>query len=598
MSDDIRESTCCPSTTAVGGEQVDTVFGYRVDRNDAHPPPVVTCPDNFTAWMIGSQYIVPDFSSVIEIDGQCAIDSEFTITQNPAAGTVITIGGTITILITVGDRFANIVTCSFNIDVRNPDPNTTLFPPDVLPPWVYTPNLFAYYSFNDTLCAFGADDQDPPCWFRRDLSEIIGNTSPRNLSNGGDVIFLPNESPVPLLSSSPPPFNRGSAWITNQANAYLSFPDDPESRLLSTDFTIRIWFKLISVSDTWNLVGKFGSVGYRLKIVRSAGSYRLSAELKNSTTTLATNYYLVTYAVWTHAIMTFEAALGRLRLYVDGTLIDTATSAGFALSGDIDQFRIGQPSSATPLGDAMVCWPLDTTGWQDSVGSRHLTNAGNAALDTGKINSCVRANLLANSYLTVPDDAGLRLTATDFTIRTWVKVITFPPSTSSWVIFSKANTLSKGYQLRVFSSSGLMAIQLRLWSDAGTLLLNLVSGSTFALNAFHHIVCTYNASTRTAKLYVNNVLSATGIATGDLGTSTEPLQLGDATAGADIYQDETALWASEWDAARVTTDYAANVGTSCSAMSAGSGELFKDEVGIWRAAWSSARVAADYALMT
>lgn len=589
MSDDIRESVCCPSTTNVGGEQVDTVFGYRVDRNDAHPPPVVTCPDNFTAWMIGDQYIVPDFSSVIGVDGQCAIDSEFTITQNPIAGTVITIGGTITILITVGDRFDNVVTCSFVIDIRNPNVTTPTAPPSILPPWVYQPFLFAYWAANDTLCAIGVPDDDPPCWWRRDLTGYLGNTTPRHLTNAGDVVFVPQESSVPGFSSGLT-FDRGSAWSQNQANAYQSAADDTAIRLLSTSFTMRLAFKLVSMADTWNLAGKYLSVGYRLKLVKSGSEYRLSAELRNATTTLETNYYLVTRGEWTYSTMTFDRTTGKLSLYVNGVLISSVTNAAFVLSGEASEFRVGNPAIVGSGGDGMVCWPMNDSTFADSIGTRTLTANGTIGVIAGHIgNAAEIAYGGGANYLQLADEAAMRLNATDWSFRFWLRRTSAPVADIAYLTKWAANL---GYEFRMSGADVSYRINNRTAVRVGVL------NAIFPLNTWAHHVLTWNNATSVFRHYMDGLLNFTYslfLSPSAIGTAPFRLQGPAAT----VQFDEVGIWGSEWDAAKVASDYNASIGTACtSVMSAGAAEIFTDEVGIWLDAWNASRVAADYALMT
>lgn len=115
MSDDIRSSTCCPSTLPDGNAGI---WSYVIDQNDAHPAPEVTCPDDFVAWLQDGEYIIPNFHGAITIDGLCGIDAEFLIEQDPLAGTVIAAVGDVEIEITVTDNHGNEVTCGFTIDVR------------------------------------------------------------------------------------------------------------------------------------------------------------------------------------------------------------------------------------------------------------------------------------------------------------------------------------------------------------------------------------------------------------------------------------------------------------------------------------------------
>lgn len=589
MSDDIRASTCCPTRNEDG---TDGLFGYAVDGTSAHPSPTITCLGNITVWLVDGQYIVPDFSSAITIDGLCALDSEFTIVQNPPAGTVIEVAGGIVIEITVTDRFGNVETCNFTVTVIDPEDPDGDSPPTVLPPWIYTPYLLSYWPINDTLC-IDIPSEDPPCLFRFDVAALIGGTA-RHLTNGGDALLSPSQSIVRGFSPGPT-FHRGSMWANEALNGYLYHEDTTALRLLNTSFTIRMGFKLVAMADgaVWNLVGKYDTVGYRIYIERVGSEYRLKAELKNGSTTLETIYVPISLDVWIYVAMAFDAATGQLRLYLDGVRERDTTSAGFVLDGEVSEFRIGQPSSG---GDPTVlaCWSLDNTSFLDSVGSRDLTNSG-VTLGAGKINDGAVLITPAGEgiYLERADDSALRLNSGSFSIRTWMRFTSGNPSI--YMVRKMDAAFNNGYRLHMPNSTGYR------FEMANAGVVDTLNGATslFTLG-FVHIVFTFNSATRAAKLYLNGVLDGSSIFTNAApGGTADPLRLCMSYGtGATFDQDEISIWTKELSAAEIVADYNSGNGTACPFAMTSTAEAYHDEVGIWTQAWNDARVAEDYAIMT
>lgn len=88
--------------------------------NDAQDPVISQCPPDQTVLADANcEAIVPDLTDDIVATDNCSFGSDLSITQEPAAGTVIDLEGT-TVVITVADQNGNSTTCTVAIIV---DPN-------------------------------------------------------------------------------------------------------------------------------------------------------------------------------------------------------------------------------------------------------------------------------------------------------------------------------------------------------------------------------------------------------------------------------------------------------------------------------------------
>ncbi len=93
------------TVTDIGGNAVPCTAWVNVQ--DVTPPVIITCPPDQTLTPDPNcQVTVPDFISTGAYADNCGIGS---VTQNPAAGTIVT--GTTTITITVTDTSGNVATC-------------------------------------------------------------------------------------------------------------------------------------------------------------------------------------------------------------------------------------------------------------------------------------------------------------------------------------------------------------------------------------------------------------------------------------------------------------------------------------------------------
>lgn len=585
----IRSSVCCPSDNA-------NTYGYKVGDNTAPPHPIITCPGDFNGWTTDGEYEVPDFTGSIEICAYCQEREDLIITQEPPAGTIVTAYGGITIVITVTDTYGQTATCSFIITINEPPGSgsgggggsgTT----PTIPPWVYTPFLFAYWSANDTLC--DELDDEFPCFFRSDLSAFLGNPSPHHLTNGGGGLYS-SLSPIDGFPVSPGPiFNRGSFASNNATDGYFYHADNTAMRLLGKSFTVRGFFRLVALDamESWQVVGKFSTLGYRIIVHRPDASavYTVTAEIDNGTSLLTVPAQPFTLGDWIYFAMAFDATLGQLRFYIDGLPAGTDTLTGFALAGEASQFSIGSSSAGSAIGiNALACWTLNDTNWRDSINGYHLTAGGSPSSIAGHINNA--AQLTGSANLSAFDATALRLNGTDFTVRLWIRIPVVPaPGTTAAYLHKWAG--NKGWSFGIESDG----VTIGWWHRFNSGVYSSSGGNAHPIGAWHHVLFTWVNATSTFSQYVNNVLVAsTGSLSSPAADGLAELIMSRPSANIDI--DEAAIWTRALSAGERATDYNGGTGTSCPSV-ASTADIYSDEIGIWLQAWSDARVAADYAIM-
>lgn len=351
-----------PGTLVSSGQHMITVLTEDGDGNATecvhyfnvsgdNPAPSIACVANFSTWLIGGQYIMPDFTGGVVVTGGCTLKDDMSITQSPAANTVLTTAGAHVITMSVSDAFGHVAECSFTITLKSPsgvqgESGGGVVPPPPPPPpeipsYIYAMNLLAYWPFNDL-------------GFLLDLSVLIGNTSPRNLSNAGGATALEQSIRPPGGQRPGPNFDYGSLFANRLVNAWTYRDDDTNLRLLNKNWTIRFGFRLMQKDhgNTVQIITKAGvfANGYRIGVLRSAGDYYLVVQLaSHAGFGMQSPYTVLSINSWTAITITFNDTTGTLNVYKDGMLDSTTASPGFHIGGDVDALRLGAGNDGTGI---------------------------------------------------------------------------------------------------------------------------------------------------------------------------------------------------------------------------------------------------------
>lgn len=324
-----------------------TVCTHYLNVTADNPAPTLECPEAITAWLLAGGVEVPDYTKVVDIIGGCTVYDELIILQSPEAGSFLTTAGVHTITISVTDKFGHTVACGeTTITITDPNPMVNPpvappVPPVVNPSYVYQSNLFAYWKL--------------------DIHSFLTDYGPgaRTLTNNGASSVVPTG--VVCNDCGPGPmFRCGSAYF-NQTNSYLSRADDTGIKLTGTSFTIRMMIKLVQLIPTvcFFPLSKMAVDGRGYRFIICNGPH-VQAQLGNATDALTTPTGAVSLSmdVWQQVAMTLDIATGSMKLYVDGSIKNTQTMAGFSV-GD---------SLSTPLTIGPSVFGTQVEAYIDEVG--------------------------------------------------------------------------------------------------------------------------------------------------------------------------------------------------------------------------------------
>jgi len=128
----------------------------------------------------------------------------------------------------------------------------------------------------------------------------------------------------------------------------------------------------------------------------------------------------------------------------------------------------------------------------------------------------------SNQYLSIPDNAGLEVGSSDFTVEAWI-YMTAGVAANGAVVLSKSNTGSYGpFALTVSSTSYLQLVASTNGSSWG---LNLLDATqTIQLGTWYHVAATRSGNN--FYMFKNGFLVSSGTLSGALVNNTEAMQIG------------------------------------------------------------------------
>jgi len=171
-------------------------------------------------------------------------------------------------------------------------------------------------------------------------------------------------------------------------------------------------------------------------------------------------------------------------------------------------------------------YPFNNTG-VDLTGNGNdgfVYNITSTSDRNGKANSAYYFDG-ATSYILVKDNQALRLSNTDFTINTWVKLDSYNASSGSFVISKRTTGTNDGWGSSVtgYSSQNNVGIAGLAYFGPGGLDPFGVSTKVLAVNTWYMVTTVYTLSKQQVTFYINGVLdkSTSGIPTPNTAISAD-----------------------------------------------------------------------------
>lgn len=159
-------------------------------------------------------------------------------------------------------------------------------------------------------------------------------------------------------------------------------------------------------------------------------------------------------------------------------------------------------TTSSLLTDLKFSYSFETTGWLDNLGVNNLTGTNTPSLNAGgKIGNCIAGTGgAAGPYASVAYNAAFNSSNSSFTVASWEYQVSLSSFQGLWSKSSAAG--SRNYCLFIGNDSQFRFIFIPV-SVAQT---NLVASNfgTLSLNTWYFVLCSFDLSTNTWSISVNN----------------------------------------------------------------------------------------------
>ncbi|MBI3664630.1 MAG: LamG domain-containing protein [Acidobacteria bacterium] len=242
---------------------------------------------------------------------------------------------------------------------------------------------------------------------------------------------------------------------------------------------------------------------------------------------------------WYYLAATYDGSTRQATIYINGSADAQGFFAGFTpapstdaylaraswyggyyLNAALDETRVYpvaktaaeilsdyQSFPQAPAPAAVAEWKLDDTGvtLADSSGNGHDATAHGAPTVGGGVRNGARSFNGATDWAQAP--ASSAFSPASFTIRAWVKLLSYPPSPGFAVLVADYGGNYQGWYLGVHSSGRVILSVASLPASSPW----LFSTTALSLNTWYHVTATYDGSSRAGTIYISGAADAQGV---------------------------------------------------------------------------------------
>lgn len=164
------------------------------------------------------------------------------------------------------------------------------------------------------------------------------------------------------------------------------------------------------------------------------------------------------------------------------------------------------------IGGLIAHWPLDSaTSANDISGHLHHGITFNTTFTTDRFGNKNGAFYFngQSSYISVEDQADLRLNNTDFTLTAWVKLDQYNSSYNSNILAKRNNDPNGGYvyAVRGYAGNTLGVLHFGPGGDD----INAYGSKVVTTNDWHMVTCVYSLAQKKISMYVDGALDNTTV---------------------------------------------------------------------------------------
>ena len=378
----------------------------------------------------------------------------------------------------------------------------------------------------------------------------------------------------------------GLSRLLNGSTDYVEVP--PSAALTPQQFTVRTWVRLLSYPKKFGVVlSAFGGSNYQgwyLAVKSSGEAVLMGATPPDSTPWLVSSAKLE-LGRWHAIAATVDRTTGIAGIHIDGvqdvgaqfpgiaadtsqpfTIGRASWYDGYYLNAEIDEteiypwlqsaaeiatdFQSFSPPPPAVNTSTVAEWDFEN-GAQDVSGNGHHGTITDTQITTAVSGQGRRFNGATDS-ITVSGSTDL--TPASFTLRAWVKLLSYP---ADWgAIVANSGGAGDGWSIGINSIG-------RVLSNVGSAPANessIPSNTSVSLNRWQHLTVTYDGVSRWVNLYLDGVGVGQGYVPGLTPQASGVLTMGKASWANDFYLnmdlDEVLLVPGSWTSTEVQGDFA------------------------------------------